>query len=485
MNTVKLHSYLSQIIPQFYYKDPNQMKLNSVLAHFLVVFIATLFSCSEPTNKTPITVINKLTPSTALEHYLSNGDNTYSWEKIKTYEIEGVKAFDLLLTSQTWHDHVWKHQLTVIVPEEVKFSDALLFITGGSLKKGDPNMQSADNDESIFMAKIAKTNKAITMIIRQTPMQPIFNGRVEDELISLTLHNYTNDGDLTWPLLFPMVKSAVKAMDAGQEFVSKELSITIEKFVISGASKRGWTTWLTGASDPRVKAIAPMVIDVLNLPASLNYHIDAWGDYSPQIQDYVDLEIPQQAETGAGKNIVTMIDPYSYRKTLTMPKLIFIGTNDEYWPVDAIKNYWDSIPGENYIHYVPNAGHNLDNENNDQSLRALSSFFGNTIAGGNYPALDWSLIEKNGGFALSVSATADKLVDAIVWFASSDDRDFRDTNWEGQSLNAAKKETVLWEHPYPEFGFSAFYIDLKYIDSNDNEYTKSTRMFVADSTQIL
>jgi PhoPQ-activated pathogenicity-related protein len=83
--------------------------------------------------------------------------------------------------------------------------------------------------------------------------------------------------------------------------------------VVTGASKRGWTTWLTGASDKRVEAIAPMVIDVLNMPVSLDYQIKSWGDYSIQIEDYVKLGIPQSTGSADGQAITAMIDPYSYR----------------------------------------------------------------------------------------------------------------------------------------------------------------------------
>ena len=47
-------------------------------------------------------------------------------------------------------------------------------------------------------------------------------------------------------------------LDAVQAFARQEFNHKIEKFVVSGASKRGWTTWLTGAVDARVRAIAPM-----------------------------------------------------------------------------------------------------------------------------------------------------------------------------------------------------------------------------------
>ena len=63
-----------------------------------------------------------------------------------------------------------------------------------------------------------------------------------------------------WLLRFPMVKSAVKAMDAITEFNDKEgFAPKIENWCITGASKRGWTTWMVGAVDPRVNCLAPMV----------------------------------------------------------------------------------------------------------------------------------------------------------------------------------------------------------------------------------
>ena len=449
---------------------------------FIAFTLLTLTACSSTKKQeTP------LTPETALQHYLDNGDKTYSWKVIETYDVKGVKAYDLILTSQKWRDIVWKHQLTVLVPPEVKYNDALLFITGGSINdKGEPNRKSHDDSSTLMFAKIAAADKAVVAIVRQTPNQPLFGGLVEDQMISYTLHQYKKDGDMTWPLLFPMVKSAVRAMDATQEFAKKELKRKINKFVVTGGSKRGWTTWLTGAMDKRVEAIAPMVIDVLNMPVSLNYQIEVWKEYSVQIEDYVKLEIPQQVETESGKSITQMIDPYSYRKKLTMPKLILIGTNDEYWPVDAIKNYLDSIPGTNLIHYVPNAGHNLDVKHNDQAPRAIASFFATTIMHKPYPVCKWNVSEKDGNVELDVKTSPDILVDALLWSAvSEEDRDFRNEKWTSESLNAKGKADIKTTIDLPKKGYKAFYIDLKYLDPNGNEYTVSTRMFVTDTKQIL
>ena len=67
-----------------------------------------------------------------------------------------------------------------------------------------------------------------------------------------------------------------------------------------------------------------MVIDMLNMPKSLSYQLDTYGEYSIQIEDYVKLGIPQGADTPDGKAITTMVDPYSYRDKMTIPKIIFI-----------------------------------------------------------------------------------------------------------------------------------------------------------------
>ena len=459
-------------------------KLTSI---FLSISLLCTFSCKEGPKKlvenvAPATV--ETTPSNALQSYLNNEDKTFKWELKEDYTIGDVTAYELLLTSQKWREHVWTHELTILVPKEVAHDGALLLITGGSIKEGAPNWSSNEEDKkSISFAQVAQKNRAIVAIVRQVPNQPLYDGLTEDALISFTLHNYKNDKDPTWPLLFPMVKSAVRAMDAVQEFTSKNLQKEITRFTVTGASKRGWTTWLTGANDKRVETIAPMVIDVLNMPVSLDYQITAWNEYSIQINDYIKLEIPQTVGTEDGKAITQMVDPYSYRANLTMPKLIFIGTNDEYWPVDAIKNYIDDIPGENYIHYVPNAGHNLGD--GEQALRALSAFWGKALNKAPQTSLSYDLTTNKTSATLRVKTSSNELLNAYIWSADSSDRDFRDEEWTSKQLDSKDHDHILQQVPFPKSGFKAFYIDLEYADPNGGKYTKSTRMYVADDDEIL
>lgn len=451
------------------------------LKFIFILFAGFFFTYCDTKDENPVPEV--VTPETALGAYLDNGDTTYHWTKKTTYSFAGITAYDLELTSQKWREHTWVHQLTILVPSVVKYNGALLWITGGSISDGEPNWAGQYDRETAAIAMVALKNNAIVAILRQTPNQPLYDNLYEDALISYTLNQFRSDGDYTWPLLFPMTKSAIRAMDAIQEFSDENLQQEIDGFVVSGASKRGWTTWLTGASDSRVDAIAPAVIDMLNMPVSLAYHLETWGAYSPKIQDYVDLGIPQDIDTEQGSAISTMIDPYSYREKLTMPKLILIGTNDPYWPVDAIKHYYNDIPGLNFIHYVPNAGHDLDG--GEQALRAMSAFFGNTLAQRSYPDCSWNVSETTDEVVLEVQSSESQLIKAKLWSAASDDRDFRDEHWTSTELTNIITGVVNAEIQFPGSGYKAFYVDLEYPDTNGGNYTKSTRMFVVDENEVL
>lgn len=452
-----------------------------------LLLIPTLFmmtSCGMATKNAPAKEEPPIiTPETALQSYLNNGDEFYKWELKETYTIGETTAYDLLLTSQKWREHIWTHQLTIIVPKEVNYDGALLYVTGGSSQGDLPRWKSPVDEQAERFATIAQKNNAVVAIVRQTPKQPLYNDLSEDQLISFTLHNFKQDKDYSWPLLFPMVKSAVSAMTAVQEFSLKNLKKNIQRFTVTGASKRGWTTWLTGANDKRVEAIAPMVIDVLNMPVSLDYQVEAWNEYSIQIEDYTKLEIPQTVNSPEGNALTIMIDPYSYRKKLTMPKLILIGTNDEYWPVDAIKNYIDEIPGENYIHYVANAGHDLNG--GEQALRAISGFWQQTLEKKPYNNMDYQISTNETSATLSVESTSDKLLNIYVWSADSTDRDFRDEEFVSEKISTSDSKEVNHTISFPKSGYKAFYIDLEYAHPNGDIYTKSTRMYLVDDDELL
>lgn len=259
----------------------------------------------------------------------------------------GTKTIHVLLKSQTWREFEWQHDVLLVIPPQLEFeSVAVLFITGDF----DPT-RAKEVEDYLW---IAEKFGVPFIVLGDVPNQPIFGLR-EDDLIAHTFVQYAETNDPTWPLLFPMTTSAVAAMDMAQELLN------VEKFFVSGASKRGWTTWLTAAVDERVFAIAPIVFDNLNFEKQLAQQLEMYGKYSGSISPYVERGLPEYVHSEVGQRLLKMVDPCSYKDRLTMPKYIVNATNDEYWTIYSSMLYFFDLQGKNYLLYVPNNPHGIKN----------------------------------------------------------------------------------------------------------------------------
>src|SRR5882672_5229633 len=87
---------------------------------------------------------------TALDRYVAKPDTNYNFKLVKTIPGSGQTTFVLELTSQAWlttnevDQPIWKHWLTIVKPDKVETSKALLLITGGSVDRPPP--KSADGN---------------------------------------------------------------------------------------------------------------------------------------------------------------------------------------------------------------------------------------------------------------------------------------------------------------------------------------------------
>jgi len=380
-------------------------------------------------------------PPDSLHKFVARPESAYKWENLGTKATDLGVVHQLHLVSQTWQNIVWEHALYVYEPKKLDNPrHVLLFVTGGKIG-GRPK-----DDEVTMGLKLAQVCGARVAMLYQVPNQPLMGDRVEDDLITETWLKYLETGDESWPLLFPMVKSAVKAMDAIEEFVPKSGGEKVEGFVITGGSKRGWTSWLTPVADKRIIATAPIVINTLNFPAQMKYQIETWGEYSEQIADYTSKGLIRkegEPQSPRERALWKMMDPYIYRAQLTLPKFLIVGTNDRYWVVDAMNLYWDDLAGPKYTLQVPNAGHNLG-DGRDYALQSLGVFFRFQAEKKPLPKLDWKY--SNGGSEMKLTMTADpQPKNVLFWSASSPTKDFRESKWTSQPVaaNDGKYESVL------------------------------------------
>jgi PhoPQ-activated pathogenicity-related protein len=363
-----------------------------------------------------------------LDEYVKQPDASFTWTQTGNHTTPAGRIFSLRLTSQVWQGITWSHDLRVYEPSEVTYPDAmLLFITGGGT---DSKPKDDDHKLAFTLAQVCGARIAV---LPQVPNQPLLDGKTEDALIAETFVRYLQTDDENWPLLFPMVNSAVRAMDAVQAWAMKNGKPPVRRFVVTGGSKRGWTTWLTGAVDDRVAAIAPMVIVMLNLGKQGANQLKVWGTYSEQIHDYVERGLMETVETPAGSRLWKMVDPFTYRERLAKPKFLINGTNDRYWTLDALDLYWNELNGPKYLVELPNAGHGLEN-NRDWAVNGLGAFFRHVITNRPLPRLTW---EFAGGAQkrsrLTIHATPAPL-SARLWTARAQTRDFRESRWEPSTL---------------------------------------------------
>lgn len=362
---------------------------------------------------------------TALDQYLKKPDSSYSWKIVSEKTVDGMHIVVVDMISQTWRTKEevdrpqWQHWMTFVIPEKVQSDVGMLFIGGGA------NGRAAPTDPSPRVLGIAKATGGLVAELHMTPNQPLMfhndgKMRTEDDLIGYTWDQFLKTGDPTWPARNPMVKGAIRALDTITAVAASPAGgqQVVNKFVVAGGSKRGWTTWLTGL-DSRVVALMPIVIDVVNTKPSMKHHFAAYGFWAPAVGDYVQHQIMQRLDHPRMEELYKLVDPYYYRHRLTMPKLIINGSGDQFFLPDSSRFYFDDLQGEKYLRYVPNADHGLDGSDAEQSIVAFMTLI---MKNQPRPQFTWTQ-ETDGSFKVT---TQTKPREVRLWQATNPEaRDFR------------------------------------------------------------
>ena len=373
---------------------------------------------------------------TSMSDYIESTKNEFSYDIQEVIYEENWTGYHIKMISGEWLDSKkvdqvkWWHYVDIIIPKQTTSSTGIMFIDGG--EKSDDYFRL--DGQSVWNA--IKTESVIVNV-SNIPFQPLNflsseqDSFEEDDLIAFAWNKFLKQGakqeDIEWLPRFPMTRAIVRAMDLAQEIVLQN-DIIVKDFVVSGASKRGWTAWTTAAVDSRVKAVVPMVIDMLNLVPSFENHYRSYGEFSPAIQEYVNYNIQDWLGTEEFKVLMSYIEPFSFVDKFTMPKYIINAGSDEFFSTDSWRFYYDKLPGEKIIRYVPNKNHSLDGR---YLTEDLVSYFYRIINNIKIPSLSWNLLDNK----LIAELDYDGNYDVSVWTAKNDNgRDFR--LWE---------EGELWE----------------------------------------
>jgi PhoPQ-activated pathogenicity-related protein len=425
-------------------------------------------------------------PKNALDAYVAKPDPAFGWKVAGHISGPGYHGAVLELTSQSWLsskqvDHpVWKHWLTVVVPDKVEHRTGLLFITGGKID--DP----APDKATERFAKMAVETNSIVAELDDVPNQPLRftedpKPRVEDEIIAYQQAKFAKHQEPGELVRLPMVKSGVAAMTAVQQYLASDDGgkLPLDHFVVSGGSKRAWTTWLVGALDPRVVGIIPIVINVLDVDATTRHHWEAMGYFSPALKDYVENGlIPGQIGKPGLKAVNEIEDPLNYRDrpSMKMPKYVINAVGDEYFPPDNTKYSYHLLPQTKRLRMIPNSKHSTAGTDINESMTA---FYAAILNHTPIPDYAWS-VGKDGAITLRSSV---KPLEVNLWQGTNPNaRDFRvDTigkAFTSKRLTPDKNGVYAGNVPKPKSGYTAYFLEVLYPSGTKYPFKFTTEVYV-------
>lgn len=420
---------------------------------------------------------------TALDRYVQAPDTNYSFRVASAIKGAGCTTYQIDLISQSWlttnevNRPLWQHWLTLVRPDKVSSTTGLLFIGGGSNRTNLPVKAEAN------LMLIATSTETVVAELRNVPNQPLLfagetKGRSEDSLIAYTWDKFLRTGDERWPARLPMTKAAVRALDTITAFCAGDAGgkLPVNKFFVAGGSKRGWTTWTTAAVDNRVIAIAPIVIDLLNIQPSFHHHFEVYGFYAPAVGDYTRAKIMDWNGTAEYRALMKIEEPYEYRQRLTLPKFIINASGDQFFVPDSAQFYFHDLPGVKHLRYVPNTDHSLKGSDAWMTLLAC---YTSVVKGTKVPQFSWTL-EDDGSIRVQ---SQDKPTAAKLWQATNPNaRDFRldaiGAAWQSTDLKDEGGGVYIAKVVKPAKGWTAFFAELTYASGTATPFKFTTQVRV-------
>ncbi|KAI3378793.1 hypothetical protein SNEBB_000793 [Seison nebaliae] len=427
---------------------------------------------------------------TYLQKYVDKYDPMFGWKHFETIKLEDYDIHVINMTSLQWIDasysnrHIWWHFVNIFVPHKLTRKEHVFYFLDtykNTAKTVDPA-----SDFVALVGMFAVGLECIAVEIQQIPNQPIKysadpsgKSRDEDDNIGWAWAAFLNDTKTPEKLIhLPAVKAAVRGMDTTQNYLEQTFGYKPNKFFVAGASKRGWMTWLTAAVDDRVFAFSPIVFDLLNITHSLHHHYMSMnGGWTFAFEPYWSCNIISNLDDERQVRMEQMADPLSYLdKYVNKPKFLITTGGDEFFILDDLKFFWNSLPGDKYLRRIPNAEHTCVGHIISLYF-SLRTFFLSLVEEFPLPHLDWNVTYTSN--EATIVAWMDRTPNQVsIYHAhtlNDGRRDFRllelgkkvhPVIWLEKHVEINKQNLYKATLPMPQKGYEAFYFQFTF-DSPD------------------
>jgi len=191
--------------------------------------------------------------------------------------------------------------------------------------------------------------------------------------------------------------------------------------VVSGASKRGWTTWTAALTDDRIIAIVPIVLDVLHMVPSLHHMYRAYGGYTYAFKDYYEVNLTAHIDDPEFEWLCQVEDPFYYLPDparFLMPKLVINAGQDEFLQGDNDHYWWDDMPQPKFRQICQNAEHS-EATGIPEIMGNVAAWGGALLDGVKWPNFTWTIDPNNGDITVWNDASIAKPINVTMWAANS------------------------------------------------------------------
>ncbi|EJM9564338.1 PhoPQ-regulated protein, partial [Salmonella enterica subsp. enterica serovar Infantis] len=394
--------------------------------------------------------------------------------------------------SQTWSPQGvvsperWQNGVDIYIPDSAREKNALVVINNGSNNNGSGTPVAPTNFNEEELSRIAIATRTVVISVSNVPNQVLSYQGVttplgEDNSVAYSWKLFIGDTHKYQDasLHIPMAASVSQAFRLAKKELTQQ---NINKFIVTGASKRGWAAWLTALSDPDVGAVVPFAMDLLNTQKSLEHMYQSYGKNWPvAFYPYYNQGIDQQVGTDKFARLMRLEDPLTYLNTdmgdrLKIDKYIINASGDDFYVPDNSHFYYGLLPGSKSLRVVPNSTHNGILSVAEQSLITFVNRFQEKQ---KLPEITENVQSRGDGKKELVVNFSEKPVAILQWTARNPAaRDFRyacDIKYNSVPVSLATGDNTLSiSLTTPDSGWQATYIEATFTDG----YVATTQVYI-------